>query len=123
MVLIAPELPGTPLFTPAGGGSGRQAAGTMREGPRMAARGEEAPAVSLSRRQLRTLRGIERNLACSDPALDAWFVSFAGLLQGRDMPTAERLPRWPSRLLWRLWRGPSVSELVAAWCAENWNNP
>jgi hypothetical protein len=79
--------------------------------------------VSLSRRQLRTLRGIERNLACSDPALDAWFVSFAGLLQGGDMPAAESLPRWPSRLLWRLWRGPSVSERVAAWCAENWNNP
>jgi hypothetical protein len=85
--------------------------------------GEEAPAVSLSRRQLRTLRGIERNLACSDPALDAWFVSFAALLKGRDMPVAERLPRGPSRLLRRLWRGPGVTDRVAAWCAGNWNNP
>ena len=79
--------------------------------------------MSLSRRQLRTLRGIERNLACSDPALDAWFVSFAALLDGRDMPPAERLSGWPSRLLLRLWCGPSVSERVAAWCAENWHDP
>ena len=79
--------------------------------------------MSLSRRQRRTLRGIERNLACSDPALDAWFVSFAGLLRGRDMPPAERVSRWPYRLARRLWCGPSVSERVAAWCAENWTDP
>lgn len=79
--------------------------------------------MSLSRRQLRTLRGIERNLACSDPALDAWFVSFAALLRGRDMPPAERVSRWPSRLARRLWYGPSVTERVAAWCVGNWNDP
>jgi len=79
--------------------------------------------VSLTRRQLRTLRGIERNLACSDPGLDAWFVSFAALLPGGDMPSAERVSRWPFRLLRRLWWGPSVSERVAAWCAGNWNDP
>ena len=79
--------------------------------------------MSLSRRQLRTLRGIERDLACSDPALDAWFVSFAALLRGRDMPPAERVSQWPSRLARRLWYGPSVGERVAAWCAENWTDP
>jgi hypothetical protein len=79
--------------------------------------------VSLSRRQLRTLRGIERDLACSDPGLNAWFLSFAGMLRGHDMPPAERVSRWPSRLPRRLWRGPSVTEQVAAWCAENWNDP
>ena len=75
--------------------------------------------MGLSRRQLRTLRGIERNLACSDPALDAWFLSFAAMLQGRDMPPAERLPRWPSRL----WGGRSVTERMIAWCAGTWDNP
>jgi hypothetical protein len=79
--------------------------------------------VSLSRRQLRSLRGIERNLSCSEPALDAWFQSFAALLGGHDMPPAERVSRWPSRLLRRLWRGPGVTERVAAWCAGNWDNP
>jgi hypothetical protein len=87
------------------------------------AQGEEAPAVSLSRRQLRTLRGIERGLARSEPALDAWFLSFAAGVRGCDMPQVERIPRWPSRMLGRVWRGPGVSARVAAWYAENWREP
>jgi len=79
--------------------------------------------VSLSRRQLRTLRGIERDLARSEPCLDAWFLSFAAGVRGSDMPQAERMPGWPSRTLGRFWRGPRVSALVAAWHAENWGDP
>ena len=78
--------------------------------------------MSLSRRQLRTLRGIERDLARSEPGLDAWFLSFAAAVRGCDMPQAERVPRWPSRMLGRVWRGPSVSARVAAWYAENWHD-
>ena len=57
------------------------------------AQGEEAPAVSLSRRQLRTLRGIERDLACSDPRLNEFFLLFSGGFRGYDMPRVERVSR------------------------------
>lgn len=79
--------------------------------------------MSLSRRQLRTLRGIERDLACSEPGLNAWFLSFAEGLRGSDMPPVERVTRWPSRMLGRVWRGPGVSARVVAWYAENWRDP
>jgi hypothetical protein len=87
------------------------------------ARREEAPAVSLSRRQLRTLRDIERDLACSDPRLEEFFRLFTGGFRGCEMPRAERVARWPSRMLAKLWRGRSVSEWVTAWPAENWHDP
>jgi hypothetical protein len=79
--------------------------------------------VSLSRRQLRTLRGIERDLVCGDPRLHEFFEYFGPHLRSGEMPRAERVTRWPSRLLGRLWRGRSVSERVADWCAENWRDP
>ena len=79
--------------------------------------------MSLSRRQLRTLRGIERDLARSEPGLNAWFLSFAEAVRGGDMPQEERVPRWPSRMLNRVWRGPGVSARVAAWYAGNWHDP
>jgi hypothetical protein len=85
--------------------------------------GEEAPAVSLSRRQLRTLRGIEQDLACSDPRLSEFFLLFSGGFRGYDMPPVERLSRWPSRLLARMWGGRNVTERMAAWHAENWHDP
>jgi hypothetical protein len=85
--------------------------------------GEEAPAVSLSRRQLRTLRGIERDLACSDPRLNEFFLLFSGGFRGYDMPPVERVSRWPSRMLARLWGGRNVTERMAAWYAENWHDP
>jgi hypothetical protein len=78
------------------------------------AQGEEAPGVSLSRRQLRTLHGIERDLACSDPRLNDFFLLFSGGFRGYDMPGVERVSRWPSRMLARLWGGRNV-ERVAAW--------
>jgi hypothetical protein len=87
------------------------------------AHGEEAPAVSLSRRQLRTLRGIERDLACSDPRLNEFFLLFSGGFRGYDMPRVERVSRWPSRMLGRLWGSRNVTERVAAWYAENWRDP
>jgi hypothetical protein len=85
--------------------------------------GGEAPAVSLSRRQLRTLRGIEQDLACSDPRLNEFFLLFSGGFRSDGMPRVERLSRWPSRMLARLWGGRIVTERVAAWYAGNWHDP
>lgn len=79
--------------------------------------------MSLSRRQLRTLRGIERDLACSDPRLNDFFLLFSGGFRGYDMPRVERVSRWPSRMLARLWGGRNVTERVAAWYADNWHDP
>jgi len=79
--------------------------------------------VSLSRRQLRTLRGIEQDLACSDPRLNDFFLLFSGGFRGYDMPRVERVSRWPSRMLARLWGGRNVTERVAAWYADNWHDP
>ena len=79
--------------------------------------------VSISRRQRRALHGIERDLECSDPRLDEFFLYFGPRLKTREMPRAERVTRWPSRMWTRLWRGRTVSERVANWCAENWTDP
>jgi hypothetical protein len=79
--------------------------------------------VSLSRRQLRTLRGIEQDLACSDPRLNEFFLLFSGGFRGYDMPRVEHVSRWPSRLLGRLRLGRNVTERVAAWYAEDWRDP
>jgi hypothetical protein len=87
------------------------------------AHGEEAPAVSLSRRQLRTLRGMERDLACSDPRLNEFFLLFSGGFRGYDMPRVERVSRWPSRMLARLWGGRNLTDRVVAWYAEDWRDP
>jgi hypothetical protein len=79
--------------------------------------------VSLSRRQLRTLCAIERDLVASDPVLCEFFGSFTLRSWGREMPRTERVVRWPSRMLARLWRGRSVSERIRDWCAANWYDP
>jgi hypothetical protein len=84
--------------------------------------------VSLSRRLLRPLREIERDLAGSDPRLREFFLLFTEGYQDSEMPQVERVVRWPSRMLAKLWRGRSVSERVATWCAGdrsagNWKDP
>jgi hypothetical protein len=84
---------------------------------------EEARAVSLSRRQLRTLRGLELDLTSSDPSLSAFYWSFTARTAGGQMPRAEHIAAWPFRMLDRLWPGRGVTERVRDWCAENWNDP
>ena len=84
--------------------------------------------MSLSRRQLRPLREIERDVAGSDPRLSEFFLLFTESYRDCEMPPVERVTRWPSRMLARLWRGASVSERVVAWCAGdrsagNWEDP
>jgi hypothetical protein len=85
--------------------------------------GCEHAGVSLSRRQLRTLRAIERQLAHSEPDLEASFWSFFVQARGRGMPGVEHVASRPSRALVPRWRGRSVTERVKDWCAENWHDP
>jgi len=76
----------------------------------------------VTRRWLRTLERIERDLAGSDPGLDALFRSFARRSGGRDMSWVEQIDR---RRRWvfgrRRDRGPT--ERMKDWIAENWNDP
>ena len=78
--------------------------------------------MSLSRRQRRTLRGMERDLTGSDPRLDEFFLLFTEGFRGCEMPRMERVPRWPSRMLARLWRSRSATNRVATWPAGNWHD-
>jgi hypothetical protein len=76
--------------------------------------------MSLRRGQRRALRGIERDLARSDPDLDRLFLSFAGLTSTQEIPAAEKMRSRQFRLLarpgqesrqrggedWRAWPRP-----------------
>lgn len=62
------------------------------------------------RDQLRTLRRIERDLADSDPGLEALFLAFARRAGRRDIPRAEKPADGPLRMLARLWQGRNAAE-------------
>ena len=80
--------------------------------------------VSLRRRQLRILRGLERDLADSDPGLDALFVGFAQRTSGHDLRWVEKVDvkrwRW---LFYRQRQEPGPGEPTRDRSAENWNDP
>ncbi len=48
--------------------------------------------MSRRRSPSRALRDIERDLADSDPGLDAFFLSFTRRTWGREMPQTETIP-------------------------------
>jgi hypothetical protein len=75
------------------------------------------------RRQLRTLRGIERDLAGSDPGLDAMFRSFARRTGGPGVPRVEKIDRRRFWVLGRRRRQRSLTDRMKDWTAENWNDP
>ena len=78
--------------------------------------------VSLRRRQLRILRRIERDLAESDPSLDALYQGLARRTSGRDLRWLEKVDR---RRFWIFSRRHkrTVGERMKNWTAENWNDP
>jgi hypothetical protein len=79
--------------------------------------------VSLRRGKLRALRGIDHELADSDPDLDAlfqWFTSQAGR---HEMPRAENVGARPRQMLARLRRRRPLAERMKDWIAQNWNDP
>jgi hypothetical protein len=79
--------------------------------------------VSLRRGQSRALRGIERDLAGSDPDLNAAFLSFAAHAGRPTMPRVEKVGTGPLRIFARLRRRRTLAERVKDWCAQNWNDP
>jgi hypothetical protein len=79
--------------------------------------------VSLRRGQLRTLRGIECELAASEPDLDELFTSFASEAGQPQMPYVENIGARHLKMLTRLLPPPTVSERVQDWCAQNWVDP
>ncbi len=79
--------------------------------------------MSLRRGQLMALRGIERDLADSDPGLDALFLSFASQAGRPVMPWVETVGAGPFKLLARLRRRRTLTERMKDWCAQNWNDP
>ena len=58
--------------------------------------------MSLRRGQRRALRGIERDLARSDPDLDMLFFSFGRLVRTQEIPAAEKIRSRQFGLLARL---------------------
>ena len=79
--------------------------------------------MNLRRRQLRTLRRIERDLADSDPGLDTLFRAFARQAARREMARVEKMDYRPFRILARLRRGRPGAERMTDRCADNRNDP
>jgi hypothetical protein len=75
--------------------------------------------VTTRRRWMRTLQGIERDLAGSDPGLDALFRSFARRTGGRDMSWVEKLGRRRFLMFGRRRRERTLTERTKDWTAEN----
>jgi hypothetical protein len=88
-------------------------------------RGREHDIVSLRRRQLRILRSMERDLADTDPGLDALYLGFARRTGGHDMRWVEKIDRrrriFPRRSRRRRERNPG--ERIKNRTAGNWNDP
>lgn len=59
---------------------------------------------------MRILSAIERDLAESEPGLYAFYESFAERTGGREMPSVEKIRRWPFRLFTRLRRRRALAE-------------
>ena len=78
------------------------------------------------RRSLRALQRIERDLAGSDPGLDALFRSFSRRTRGYDLSWVEKVDRRPcllSRLFGRQRPERTLTERMKDWTAGNWKDP
>jgi len=79
--------------------------------------------VSLRRGQSRALRGIERDLADSDPGLNASFLTFAAHAGRPVVPRVEKIRAWPLRIFARLRRRRTLAGRMRNWYAQNLNDP
>jgi hypothetical protein len=74
--------------------------------------------VLLSRRRiLRILRGIETDLAGSDPPMAGLFAIFTSLTRGEELPAAEKLKAGPARMLTR---AAGLGRLFIRWHTWLW---
>jgi len=107
-------------------GAGRAGFGSpRREEAARPWRGDHA-VVTMRRRSLRALQRIERDLAGSDPGLDALFRSFSRRTRGYDLSWVEKVDRRPcllSRLFGRQRHERALTERMKDWTAENWKDP
>ena len=84
-------------------------------------RGDHAT-VTMRRRSLRVLQRMERDLASSDPGLDALFRSFARRTRGYDLSWVEEIGRKRFWLFGRR-RERKLTEWMKDWTAENRKDP
>jgi hypothetical protein len=75
------------------------------------------------RRSLRALQRMERELASSDPGLDALFQSFARRTRGWDMSWVEEVGRKRFVLFGRRRRERTPTGRMKDWTAGNWKDP
>src|SRR5689334_889901 len=120
---------GRPDLIPAGwSAAGRHARppGAVVSSPRREeaarARRSEHAVVTLRRRSLRVLQRTERDLASSDPGLDALFRSFARRTRGYDLSWVEEVGRKRFWLFGRR-RERKLTERMKDWTAENRKDP
>ena len=76
----------------------------------------------MRRRSLRVLQRMERDLASSDPGLDALFRSFARRTRGYDLSWVEEIGRKRFLLFGRR-RERKLTEWMKDWTAENRQDP
>jgi len=75
--------------------------------------------MNLLRNETRTLRGIERDLAGSDPLLAALFSAFTLVMRDEELPSAEQLPTGRGRQL-RDGCGPVARAVQSLAAAQLW---
>lgn len=107
-------------------GAGRAGFGSpRREEAARPWRGDHA-VVTMRRRSLRALQRIERDLAGSDPGLDALFRSFSRRTRGYDLSWVEKVDRGPrllSRMFGRRRHERTLTGRMKDWSADNWQDP
>ena len=82
--------------------------------------------VTMRRRSLRALQRIERDLAGSDPGLDALFRAFSRRTRGYDLSWVEKVDRRPcllSRIFGRRRHERTLTERMKDGAADNWQDP
>jgi hypothetical protein len=107
-------------------GAGRAGFGSpRREEVARRWRGDYA-VVTMRRRSLRALQRIERDLAGSDPGLDALFRAFSRRTRGYDLSWVEKVDRRPSllsRIFGRRRHERTLTERMKDGAADNWQDP
>ncbi len=107
-------------------GAGRAGFGSpRREEAARPWRGDHA-VVTMRRRSLRALQRIERDLAGSDPGLDALFRAFSRRTRGYDLSWVEKVDRRPrllSRMFGRRRHERTLTERMKDRSADNWQDP